>query len=112
MGRLLANSKASGGGLAGALLWNGADNNTADQDGYNVRIDRWPSALIEAPPALKSLPNVMSYLRTFVNPGATKPGSVTAEMKQWEALDIQAFQNEAWPAEEVDILKWTSDQVN
>ncbi|KAL6759924.1 glycoside hydrolase superfamily [Haematococcus lacustris] len=234
MGRLLANSKASGGGLAGALLWNGADNNTADQDGYNVRIDRWPSALIEAPPALKSLPNVMSYLRTFVNPGASpgqlgnasptpsaaetpgvvasgrrsrklqaanhaqpslqpsvrdtsdvlpdsdsgdgaarqvhvrpheavmasisqrallyqadkldgfrrgwergscahessrvwrppvawanssrgsqpKPGSVTAEMKQWEALDIQAFQNEAWPAEEVDILKWTSDQVN
>ncbi len=33
IGRLLANSAASGGSLAGIMLWNGAHNDSADQDG-------------------------------------------------------------------------------
>lgn len=60
--RLLAESARTNGLLAGALLWNGAGNDTSDQDGYNVFVDRTPAPLPAPPPALQPLPPILPLL--------------------------------------------------
>ncbi|KAG1669384.1 hypothetical protein FOA52_004035 [Chlamydomonas sp. UWO 241] len=45
MRQILLKSAQRGGALAGAMFWSAGHNDTSDQDGYLVKIDRWPQSI-------------------------------------------------------------------
>ncbi|GAX81830.1 hypothetical protein CEUSTIGMA_g9258.t1 [Chlamydomonas eustigma] len=78
--QLLVHSSDTGGALAGAMIWSAALNDSDDQDGYNVKIDGWPSSLGDASASTPVVhypisPPVLGSYKPFIVPFYDQPGA-------------------------------------
>lgn len=66
--QMLLHSSKTNGAFAGAMIWNAAHNDSDDQDGYNVRIDTWPTSVTSEAPSIKypMVPPIMGSYKPFL----------------------------------------------